>query len=107
MPYTPYTLYGIFQLQDVYKRQAILIHFKVGFLYLLLGIFFLIGKIIIPQQFILPWFQDVYKRQDNPICVTGAICPAIIMSKTVIEKLTDVELSAVFIHELTLSLIHI
>jgi len=33
---------------------------------------------------------------DNPICVTGAICPAII-----IEKLTDVELSAVFIHELT------
>ena len=38
---------------------------------------------------------------DNPICVTGAIRPAIIMSKTVIEKLTDGELSAVFIHELT------
>ena len=38
---------------------------------------------------------------DNPICVTNAICPAIIMSKTVIEKLTDIELSAVFIHELT------
>ena len=38
---------------------------------------------------------------DNPICVTGAICPAIIMSKTVIEKLTDIELSAVFFHELT------
>ena len=33
--------------------KAILIHFKVGFLYLLLGIFFLIGKIIV-QQIILP-----------------------------------------------------
>ena len=40
--------------------KAILIHFKVGFLYLLLGIFFLIGKIIIPQQFILPWFHDSF-----------------------------------------------
>ena len=38
---------------------------------------------------------------DNPICVTGVFRPAIIMSKTVIEKLTDAELSAVFIHELT------
>ena len=38
---------------------------------------------------------------DNPICVTNAIRPAIIISKTVIEKLTDIELSAVFIHELT------
>jgi len=27
---------------------------------LLLGIFFLIGKIIIPQQFILPWFHDSF-----------------------------------------------
>ena len=34
--------------------EAILIHFKVGFLYLLLGIFFLIGKITIKQQLILP-----------------------------------------------------
>ncbi len=33
--------------------KAVLIHFKVGFLYLLLGIFFLIGKIIV-QQIILP-----------------------------------------------------
>ena len=38
---------------------------------------------------------------DNPICVTNAIRPAIIISKTSIEKLTDVELSAVFFHELT------
>ena len=34
--------------------KAVRIHFKAGFLYLLLGIFFLIGKIIIQQQFILP-----------------------------------------------------
>ena len=40
--------------------KAILIHFKVGFLYLFFGIFFLIGKIIIPQQFILPWFHDSF-----------------------------------------------
>ena len=38
---------------------------------------------------------------DNPICVTGVFRPTIIMSKTVIEKLTDIELSAVFFHELT------
>lgn len=38
---------------------------------------------------------------DNPICVTGVICPVIIMNETIIEKLTDKELSAVFSHELT------
>lgn len=38
---------------------------------------------------------------DNPICVTGATRPSIIMSKPVIEKLTDSELSAIFFHELT------
>lgn len=38
---------------------------------------------------------------DDPICVTGAIRPAVIMSKTIMEKLTDTELSAVFLHELT------
>ena len=40
--------------------KAARIHFKVGFLYLFFGIFFLIGKIIIPQQFILPWFHDSF-----------------------------------------------
>jgi len=34
--------------------KAVRIHFKTGFLYLLLDIFFLLGKIIIQQQFILP-----------------------------------------------------
>lgn len=38
---------------------------------------------------------------DNPICVTGVICPAIIMNEAIIEQLTDTELSAVFSHELT------
>ncbi len=38
---------------------------------------------------------------DNPICVTGVICPVIIMNETIIEQLTDNELSAVFSHELT------
>lgn len=38
---------------------------------------------------------------DNPICVTGVICPVIIMNEKVIERLTDSELSAVFFHELT------
>lgn len=38
---------------------------------------------------------------DNPICVTGVICPVIIMNETIIEQLTDNELSAVFFHELT------
>lgn len=37
---------------------------------------------------------------DNPICVTGVICPAIIMNETIIDQLTDIELSAVFFHEL-------
>ena len=40
--------------------KAVRIHFKTGFLYLLLGIFFLLGKIIIQQQFILPWFHDSF-----------------------------------------------
>lgn len=38
---------------------------------------------------------------DNPICVTGVICPVIIMNETIIEQLTDNELVAVFFHELT------
>lgn len=38
---------------------------------------------------------------DNPICVTGAIRPAVIMNKTIIMKLNNTELSAVFFHELT------
>ena len=38
---------------------------------------------------------------DNPICVTGVICPVIIMNERIIEQLTDNELSAVFFHELT------
>lgn len=38
---------------------------------------------------------------DNPICVTGVICPIIIMNERIIEQLTDNELSAVFFHELT------
>lgn len=38
---------------------------------------------------------------DNPVCVTGVICPVIIMNEKVIEQLTDNELSAVFSHELT------
>lgn len=38
---------------------------------------------------------------DNPICVTGVICPVIIMNERIIEQLTDKELSAVFFHELT------
>ena len=37
---------------------------------------------------------------DNPICVTGVICPVIIMNEKVIEQLTDNELSFVFFHEL-------
>ena len=37
----------------------------------------------------------------TPICVTGALRPAVIMDRAVIEKLTDAELSAVFFHELT------
>lgn len=38
---------------------------------------------------------------DSPICVTGAIHPAVIMNETILEKLTDIELAAVFSHELT------
>lgn len=38
---------------------------------------------------------------DNPVCVTGAVCPAIIMDKKIVERLTDKEISAVFFHELT------
>lgn len=38
---------------------------------------------------------------NNPICVTGVICPIIIINERVIEQLTDNELSAVFFHELT------
>jgi len=38
---------------------------------------------------------------DNPICVTGVICPVIIMNETIIERLTDNELLVVFFHELT------
>ena len=38
---------------------------------------------------------------DNPVCVTGVIHPAVIMSKPVVEKLTNIELSSVFFHELT------
>ncbi len=38
---------------------------------------------------------------DNPICVTGVICPVIIMNERIIEQLTNNELSAVFFHELT------
>ena len=38
---------------------------------------------------------------DNPICVTGIICPVIIMNEKILEQLTDNELSAVFSHELT------
>lgn len=38
---------------------------------------------------------------DHPICVTGAVCPAIIMDKKIVEQLTDKELIAVFFHELT------
>ena len=40
--------------------KVVRIHFKTGFLYLLLSIFFLIGKIIIQQQFILPKFHDSF-----------------------------------------------
>lgn len=42
-----------------------------------------------------------YGTLDSPICVTGVIQPSIIINQTVIEKLTDSELSAVFAHELT------
>ena len=38
---------------------------------------------------------------DYPICVTGVIRPVIILNETIIEQLTDSELSAVFFHELT------
>lgn len=38
---------------------------------------------------------------ENPICVTGIMHPAVIMNETIIEQLTDLELSAVFSHELT------
>lgn len=38
---------------------------------------------------------------DNPICVTGVICPVVIMNERIIDQLTDNELSAVFFHELT------
>lgn len=38
---------------------------------------------------------------DHPICVTGVINPVIIMNETIIEQLTDNELSVVFFHELT------
>lgn len=40
--------------------KAVRIYFKTSFLYLLLGIFFLIGKIIIQQQLILPKFHDSF-----------------------------------------------
>ena len=43
--------------------KAILDQIRGCFFYLLLGIFFLIGKIIIPQQFILPWFHDGFTSQ--------------------------------------------
>lgn len=38
---------------------------------------------------------------NTPICVTGIMKPAIIMNKAIIEQLTEVELTAVFTHELT------
>ncbi len=38
---------------------------------------------------------------NHPICVTGAARPAIILNESVMERLTDTELSAVFFHELT------
>ena len=38
---------------------------------------------------------------EHPICVTGVLRPVIIMNETIIEQLTDRELSAVFSHELT------
>ena len=38
---------------------------------------------------------------ENPICVTGVISPVIILNETIIEQLTESELSAVFFHELT------
>ena len=38
--------------------KAVRSRFKAGFLYLLLGTFFLVGKIIFPQQFILPWDRN-------------------------------------------------
>lgn len=37
---------------------------------------------------------------DTPICVTGIIHPVIIMNEAMLEQLTDIELSAVFSHEL-------
>ena len=42
-----------------------------------------------------------YGTLENPVCVTGAIRPAILMDRVIVERLTDAELSAVFFHELT------
>ena len=42
-----------------------------------------------------------YGTLENPVCVTGAIRPAILMDRAIVERLTDAELSAVFFHELT------
>lgn len=38
---------------------------------------------------------------DDPVCVAGAIHPAVIMNKAIMMKLNGTELSAVFFHELT------
>ena len=38
---------------------------------------------------------------DSPICVANALRPAVVLNRAVVEKLTDLELSAVFFHELT------
>lgn len=38
---------------------------------------------------------------DDPVCVAGAVRPAILLRKPVAERLTDQELLAVFAHELT------
>lgn len=42
-----------------------------------------------------------YGTLENPVCVTGAIRPALLMDKAIVERLNDTELSAVFFHELT------
>ena len=42
-----------------------------------------------------------YGTLESPVCVTGAIRPALLMDKVIVERLTDTELSAVFFHELT------
>lgn len=42
-----------------------------------------------------------YGTLENPVCITGAIRPALLMDKAIVERLNDTELSAVFFHELT------